>query len=143
MRLLMVASLLLAGPLSAQNIPRGFHAWWDSPLAANLNLSPDQIRQVKSTVHEFRPKLIDLRAQVQKAEIEVEDAFNDDNFDARQTGVAVERLIGARGDLGRAMAQLSLRLRAILTAAQWHELQQRSPARERLNRPGRPGRRQM
>jgi Spy/CpxP family protein refolding chaperone len=128
--------LLLALPAAAQ-LPRGFYAWWDTPVVRDLNLSEDQMRQIRSTVREYRIKLVDLRASLEKAEIEVEDAFNDDNFDSRRASEGIDRLASARGDLTRVFSQMSLRLRALLTADQWRELQKRRP--RVLNRPPQPG----
>ena len=34
--------------------------WWDRPIAQNLNLSPEQQKQIQATVREFRDRLIEL-----------------------------------------------------------------------------------
>src|SRR5271157_5129026 len=127
MRSLWLAVVLAALPVAAQQIPGNSWAWWSSPVVRDLNLSPEQIQKVHTTVREYRPRLIDLRAAVQKADLDVEDAFNDENFDARHATEAVDRLLEARSELGKTLAQLSLRLRAGLTADQWRELQRRKP----------------
>ncbi len=123
----LVILLLLALPLLAQP-PRGFFNWWDSPIAKDLNLSDDQTRQIRGIVKEYRLKLIDQRAAVQKAEAEMEDVFNEDALDQRRANDSIERLITARGDLTRSFTQMSLRLRSVLTADQYRELQKRRPA---------------
>ena len=126
-------------------MPRGQFAWWDSPVVKDLNLSKEQLQKVQTTVHDSRGKLIDLHAAVQKAELDVEDAFNADNFDTKRATEAVERLAAARAETGKALAQLSINLRAVLTADQWRELEKRRRGRMegmgRMNmRPGaRPG----
>ena len=127
MRALWLAFLLSAVPVAAQHVPANSWAWWASPVVRDMNLSPDQLQKIRATVREFRPQLIDLRANAQKAELDVEDAFNDDNFDAKRATDAVDRLLTARSELGKTLAQLSLRLRASLTAEQWRELQKRKP----------------
>jgi Spy/CpxP family protein refolding chaperone len=127
MRCLWLAVVLAALPVAAQQIPSNSWAWWASPVVRDLNLSPEQIQKVHNTVREYRPRLIDLRAAVQKADLDVEDAFNDENFDAKRATEAVDRLLEARSELGKTLAQLSLRLRAGLTADQWRELQRRKP----------------
>jgi len=120
--------LIVALPLLAQP-PRGYFNWWDSPIVKDLNLSEDQTQQIRGIVKEYRVKLIDQRAAVEKAEIEMEDAFNEELFDQRRAGDALERLISARADLTRSFTQMSLRLRSVLTAEQYRELQKRRPAR--------------
>jgi len=131
MRALWLAVVVAALPVAAQQIPSNSWAWWASPVVRDLNLSQDQIQKVHATVREYRPRLIDLRAAVQKADLDVEDAFNDENFDARRATEAVDRLVAARTELGKALAQLSLRLRAALTSDQWRELQKRKPQNQK------------
>jgi Spy/CpxP family protein refolding chaperone len=126
MRRLALLVCMLGVPLLAQP-PRGFFPWWDSPVAKDLNLSEDQTKQIRSVVREYRSKLIAQRAAVEKAEGEFEDQFNDDLFDQRRAGDALERLITARGDMTRSLSQMTLRLRAVLTADQYRELQKRRP----------------
>jgi Spy/CpxP family protein refolding chaperone len=138
--------------------PRGYFPWWDSPLARDLNLSEEQRKQVREVVRDYRNKLIDARSAVEKAEGDVEDLFNEDQIDTRRTGEAVEKLAAARADLTRVFAQMSLKLRTILTPQQWQELRKRRAEKPRLKqglqpkqpqtgerplRPNRLGRRQV
>ncbi|MBI5282718.1 MAG: periplasmic heavy metal sensor [Candidatus Solibacter usitatus] len=118
--------LFLGLPVLAQP-PRGFFPWWDSPLARDLNLSEDQSRQIRNIVKEYRTRLIDLRAGVEKAETELEDQYGEDLFDQRRATESIERLVTARGELTRALSLMSLRLRGVLTTEQYRELQKRRP----------------
>ncbi len=126
MKRLVVTLFVLTVPLLAQQ-PRNFFAWWSSPVVKDMNLSAEQTRQIQTIVREYRTKLIDQRAAVEKAEVELEECYNDDAFDLRRATDAMERLITARGDLTRNLTQMSLRLRALLTADQYRELQKRRP----------------
>jgi Spy/CpxP family protein refolding chaperone len=100
-------------------------AWWDSPIAQNLNLTPEQQKQIRGTVREFRDRLIEQRAGVQKAEAGFMDFLNDDQVNEAKAKEAVDKLVAARGDLMRSVSLMSLRLRAVLTPQQWQELQRR------------------
>lgn len=126
MRMMLALALFACSALMAQP-PRGFYNWWDSPVAKDLNLSDDQTRQIRSVVREFRTKLIDARASVEKAEAEVEDAFNEDSLSQSKANDAIERLVAARSELTRSLSQMSLRLRSVLSSEQWTELQKRRP----------------
>jgi Spy/CpxP family protein refolding chaperone len=126
MKRVAVFLFVLGLPLLAQQ-PRNFFAWWSSPVVKDMNLSADQTHQIQTIVREYRTKLIDQRAAVEKAEVELEDCYNDDAFDLRRSSDAMERLITARGELTRNLTQMSLRLRALLTADQYRELQKRRP----------------
>ncbi len=118
--------LLCVLPAAAQN-PRGLFNWWDSPIARDLNLTESQRDQIRGTVRDYRGKLIDLRAAVEKAEIEVEDAFNTETLDQQRATAAIDRLANARGDMIRVFSQMSLQMRTVLTQEQWRELQRRRP----------------
>ncbi len=141
MQLICLMALAAVLPVAGQNMHREAFNWWDSPVVKDLNLSPEQLQKVQSTVHDSRSKLIDLHAAVQKAELDVEDAFNADNFDLKRASEAVDRLSAARAEAGRSLAQLSVHLRAVLSTEQWRELQKRRPGLMQGMGPGnmRPG----
>jgi Spy/CpxP family protein refolding chaperone len=117
---------MFGAALAAQG-PRGSFAWWDSPVVRDLNLRDDQQQQVRAAVKEFRNHLVDLRGAVEKAEGELEDAFNEEKFDQRKAGEASERLASARAELTKSLSNLNIKLRSILTSEQWRELQKRRP----------------
>jgi len=119
-------ALLLSSTVFAQ-MPKGFYAWWAKPVVKNLNLSQSQKQQIHSTVQQFRVHLIDVRAEVAKAEIDLEDQFNRDPVDQQKANQAIERLITARTDLTRTLSQMSLKLRMVLNEQQWRELQRLRP----------------
>ena len=121
----------------AQPLP-GFFPWWDSPVARDLNLSDDQQRQIRGIVSEYRSKLIDARGTTEKAEGDLQDVFNEQSVDMRRGNEAIDRLVAARGEMTKIFSQMSLRLRAVLTAQQWQELQKRRPQRPPMGE-GPPG----
>jgi hypothetical protein len=119
-------ALLLSCAVFAQ-MPRGIYAWWSKPVVKNLNLSQPQKLQIHNTVQQYRVHLIDVRAEVAKAEIDLEDQFNRDPVDQQKANQAIERLIAARTDLTRTLSQMSLKLRMVLNEQQWRELQRLRP----------------
>lgn len=116
----------------------GMYPWWDGTIAKDLGLSEEQTRQIRATVGDSRSLMNQLRAAVETAEAELKDAMNEDPVDVRKANDAVERVVRARADLMRAVSQMSVKLRLILTSAQWQELQKREPQR-RMSRPPRVG----
>lgn len=129
-------ALLLASGLSAQ-MPRGIYAWWSRPqIARDLNLSPWQREQIRTTVQQYRPHLLNVRAAVNQAEQALAEQFNRNPVDPGKTNEAIERLVDARSDLTRTLTRLSLKLRLVLTEQQWQELQRRRPVEG--NEPGPP-----
>jgi len=119
--------LLACGSLPAQ-MPKSFYAWWGRPeIRRDLKLTNEQQRQIQATVKQYRPHLIDIRAEVNKAEIDLEAQFDHDPVDMPKANQAIEQLIAARSDLTRTLSQLSLKLRALLTEQQWQQLQRLRP----------------
>jgi Spy/CpxP family protein refolding chaperone len=118
--------LLIALPvLAAAQLPRGFFPWWDQPIAKDLNLTEAQSRDIKAAIREYRTKLIEQRAALEKAEVELQYLFDDDTVDAKKANQAIEDLATARLHLTRTFSQLFLQVRLVLTPQQWHELQRR------------------
>lgn len=118
--------LFTAGALFAQ-APPGYFNWWDSPIANDLNLSEDQKRQIRSIVQEYRDRLIDQRAALQKAELQFADLFAEQSPNPARVDTVIEQLVAARTELMRTMSRMTLRLRGVLTPEQFQELQKRFP----------------
>jgi Spy/CpxP family protein refolding chaperone len=127
---LIVVFLAGSTPLLAQ-VP-GMWNWWDGPIAQDLDLSEEQKKQIRAIVRESRDRLIQSRGAVEAAEAELKDEMNEDKVDGRKAEAAIERVVKSRSELTRAVSQMSLKLRLILTPAQWQELQKRE------RRPGPP-----
>ncbi len=124
----MLRAVVLAVALStgaAAQLPRGFFPWWDQPIAKDLNLTATQSRAIKAAVHEYRAQLIEQRAALDKAEAELQYLFDEDSVDTRRANQAIEDLANARLKLTRTFSKLFLKVRVVLTAQQWHELQTR------------------
>jgi Spy/CpxP family protein refolding chaperone len=122
-----ILALILGGSLFAQ-MPKGFYAWWSKPvITRQLSLTNVQRQQIRITVTQFRPRLLEIRAEVSRAETDLQAQFDHDPVDEAKTNQAIERLIAARADLTRTLSQLSLKLRTVLTEQQWRDLQRLRP----------------
>src|SRR5271165_6023734 len=124
----LIIALVLACGLFAQ-MPRGFYAWWSTPVVRDLNLTKDQRQQIRATIQDYRPRLMQLRTELNDAEHDLEAEFNQDPLDNQKANKAIERLVAARSQLTRTLSHMSLTLRALLTEQQWRDLQRRRPAR--------------
>lgn len=102
--------------------------------ARDLNLSEAQQKQITAVCKESFKKVFDLRETVNKAEAELQSAFDESPVDQAKSNNAIERLVAARSDLFRATSQMDLKIRAVLTDEQWQQLK----VHERRG-PGRPG----
>jgi Spy/CpxP family protein refolding chaperone len=125
MTIRILALVLVSAVLAPAQLPRGFFPWWDQPIAKDLNLSDAQRKEIREAIREYRTRLIEQRAALEKAEVELQYLFDDDAVDAKRANQAIEDLALARLNLTRTFSQLFLRVRLVLTPQQWHELQKR------------------
>ena len=138
-------AVMAIAPVFAQppRPPMAAQDWWDSRLAVNsLNLTDAQTRQLSSIQSAYVGRLMDLREAVNKAERNLDDVFNQPTLDELKAEAAVDQYANARDNLTRALSQLSLKMRAVLTADQWQELVNRQngrPGRGPLSGRGRRG----
>ena len=121
--------LAVTPALHAQG-PRGggFFPWWDSPIANGLELTDAQRTQIRLVTGDFRGRMMEVRDAVRKAENDLDAVFNEDSVDQRRGSEAIDRLTKARAEMTKAVAEMSLRMRSVLTPQQWQELRQRERA---------------
>jgi Spy/CpxP family protein refolding chaperone len=99
--------------------------WWERPVVRDLGLTEEQNARVRVIVRESRDRLIQLRGAVDSAEAALSDEMSEEKVDPKRAEAAIERVVATRSELMRAIAQMSLKLRLILTSAQWQELEKR------------------
>jgi Spy/CpxP family protein refolding chaperone len=128
--------LAVAPALHAQGSRGGFFPWWDSPIANGLELTDAQRTQIRSVTGEYRGKMMEVLDAVRKAESDLDAVFNEDSVDQRKGSEAIDRLTKARAEMTKAVAEMSLRMRSVLTPQQWQTLRQREQA-ARLENAGR------
>ncbi|PYV15934.1 MAG: hypothetical protein DMG07_08715 [Acidobacteria bacterium] len=126
MTVLRVLVLLSTVAVARAQVPAMF-PWWEGPIVRDLGLSEAQKKQILQTVDESRDRMAELRAAVVSAENAFRDEMNANQVDTRKAEDAIEKLVAARGDLMRAISQMSLKLRQVVTPEQWQELQKRQP----------------
>ncbi len=119
----MVAQQAAAGgPLMGLGL-RG--KWWDRPmLVQRLGLTQEQRERMNGILQQHRLHLVDLRANLQKAEIELEPLVNADEPDDAAIMQEVSKVAEARAELEKANARLLLDIRHQLTPPQWQQMRQ-------------------
>ncbi|MGA8025676.1 MAG: periplasmic heavy metal sensor [Bryobacteraceae bacterium] len=122
-RALLVLCLAAASCASAQN--RANFPWWNSPVVADLGLSPAQSQRIRQIVRSYRARLLDARNNVQKAEGDLEDLLNDPAVNVEAAKPVIERLAVARANSSRVFLEMSVQLRSVLTFDQWRQLVRR------------------
>lgn len=105
--------------------PRGDHGrWWNDPqMVQKLKLTDDQRKAMDAILLEHREKLIDMRANVEKAELGMEPLMHDDQPNEGKILAQIDRVAQARAELEKANARFLLAIRGKLTPDQWKQLQ--------------------
>lgn len=107
--------------------------WWNNPtVIEKLKLSDDQRREMDTILLDHREKLIDMRAAVEKAELQLEPLVGADQPNEGQILAQIDKVAQARAELEKANARFLLALRAKLTPEQWNNL--KSMRTERMER---------
>jgi Spy/CpxP family protein refolding chaperone len=104
---------------------RGEHGrWWNNPkIIEKLKLTDDQRKAMDQIYQEHREKLIDLRGNVEKAEIEMEPLVRADQPNEQAVLSQIDKVAQARAELEKANARFLFALRAKLTPDQWKQVQ--------------------
>lgn len=111
------------------DVPLG--RWWDRPaVAQELALSSEQKAKLEQLTTERLKAMIDARAAVQKAEVELRLLADKDPLDVRRLREAFAAMQQARQRLEAERFELLLAVRQTLTQEQWQKL--RKVARQRL-----------
>jgi Spy/CpxP family protein refolding chaperone len=105
--------------------PRGDNGrWWNSPkVVEKLKLTDDQRKAMDQILLQHRETLIDLRGNVEKAELLMEPLMKDDQPNETKILAQIDKIAWSRAELEKANARFLLALRGKLTPEQWKQLQ--------------------
>ncbi len=107
------------GPMNSGN--RG---WWNnSSTIERLKLTDDQRKAMDAILLQHREKLIDLRADLQKAELALQPLMGADTPNDAAIIAQIDKVVQARAELERANARFLLAIRDKLTVEQWKQIQ--------------------
>ena len=134
---LLFASLASAA-IAVPDLPEG--KWWKRPrIAAAINLTSDQGSRIDEIFSRARPLLIDLKADLEKKQGELQDSLEDANADRRAVAARVDAVEDARAELQKARILMILDVKQVLRPEHWDRLvrMQQDFRRERRERFGR------
>ncbi len=98
--------------------------FWNNPrIVEKLKLTDDQRKAMDGILQDHRVTLIDLRANVEKAEIEMEPLMRADDPNETAILAQIDKIAQARAELEKANARFLLAIRSKLTAEQWKQVQ--------------------
>jgi Spy/CpxP family protein refolding chaperone len=134
----------LEGP--EMRLPPG--TWWENPrVVEQVKLTPEQQAAIADLVYDHARTMIDLKAAVEKAELELKVRVDRSDLVPDQVRAAFRAFQAARSALENERFEMLLGVRLQLSPEQWDELQAlhrevrrnlADRADRRLGRPGQP-----
>jgi Spy/CpxP family protein refolding chaperone len=101
--------------------------WWKNyATAQSLGLTPEQQRRMDDVFQQYRLRLIDLNAALEKEEVTLEPLVGAEPLDESKAAAQIDRVAQARAELEKANGRMLLGLRKQLTPEQWGRLNQGS-----------------
>jgi Spy/CpxP family protein refolding chaperone len=101
-----------------------FGTWWkNSEVVKELQLTDAQVKQIGQAFLDYRLKLIDLRADVERQETKLQPLLEADQPNEQQVGSQVDALLAARAKLEKTNTMMMLAIRRVLSVDQWKKLQ--------------------
>jgi len=111
-------------PLERSLGPGPAGRWWnDTAMVEKLGLSEDQRKNMDDILLQHRERLIDLRATLEKSELDLEPLMSADTPNESQILAQIDKVAQARAELEKANARFLLAIRAKLTPDQYRQLQ--------------------
>lgn len=102
----------------------GGRGWWNNPrMIERLKLTDDQRKAMDAILLQHREKLVDLRANLDKAELAMEPLMSADTPNDAAITAQIDKVVAARAELERANSRFLLAIRDKLTADQWKQIQ--------------------
>ncbi len=135
--ILLLATLSAPVLAGSPDLPEG--KWWKHPrVAAEINLTTDQVRVIEDIFARVRPKLIDGKAELEKRQGALQEAI-ESNVDRRDISEKIEEVERARAELQKTRILMVLDMRQALKPEQWERLtrMREEHRRERRERYGR------
>jgi Spy/CpxP family protein refolding chaperone len=96
---------------------------------AKLDLSARQKEQIQGIRQEQQRRMIQMRADIQKASLDLREMMRSENPNRSRIDAAIDRLAGLRADAHKARVATHLEVRSVLTEEQRRKL--REPSTER------------
>ena len=98
--------------------------FWNNPnVVKQLTLTDDQRKAMDGILQDHKMKLIDLQANLQKAEVTMGPMMKADTPDQKAIEAQIDRVVMARAELEKANARFLLDIRMQLKPDQWKQLQ--------------------
>jgi Spy/CpxP family protein refolding chaperone len=123
--LMIIVFLAMVAPLAANdfNLPPG--KWWeDERVVSRIGLTEEQQGQIREVVFVHARRMIDLKADVDKAGLDLASSVDQKVFDPAPVRAAYAAFQTARQKLENERFEMLLEVRQILTYEQWQKIEE-------------------
>jgi Spy/CpxP family protein refolding chaperone len=124
----LIAGLFLLAATAAGQLLPGWviGSWWKhQDVIERLSLTSDEQKKIDDVFQQYRVKLIDHTAALEREEVIMEQLMAADPLDAAKVRPEIDRVAEARAQLEKTNANMLLQMRMALTREQWESLQAR------------------
>ena len=127
--LVIIAALFIAASAQAQD-----GKWWKRPrIAQALGLTSQQSAELEKIFAKSRPKIIDLKADLEKKQFAYQQAMTAEKVDRKEVEALIEAREQARAQLQKELSLMELDMRQVLTPEQRDKAEAlRAQLRQRL-----------
>jgi Spy/CpxP family protein refolding chaperone len=133
--LMIIAVIAVAGPLAANDFDLPPGKWWESPrMVDHIGLTDEQQDQIRGIVFQHARRMIDLKADVDKAGLDLAESVDQRDFDPAPVRAAYAVFQTARHKLENERFEMLLEVRLVLTYEQWEKIEE-IKQRMKQNRP--------
>lgn len=104
--------------------PQELGKWWkNSEIVKRLQITESQVKQIEQIFLEHRLKLVDLRAELERRELQLKPLMEIDQPDEAKVLAQTARIAAARAELEKANTSMMLAIRRVLSVEQWKKLE--------------------
>lgn len=121
---ILIAIVLMSGWLAASDIDLPAGRWWENErLIERIGLTSDQRQQISDLVYDHAHRMIDLNANVKRAELDLAKLVGQPQFAPDSVRAAFADFQRARQALERERFEMLLSVRGVLSSEQWLQIQ--------------------
>ena len=127
MKKLLVLLVVLAAvsPVAANEFDLPPGRWWeDQRIVDRVGITEEQQAQIREVVYERARHMIDLKATVDKAGLDLASSVDQQDFDPAPVRDAYARFQTARHELENERFEMLLEVRQLLTYEQWQKIEE-------------------
>jgi len=138
--LIIIVFLAVVAPLAANDFDLPPGKWWeDQRLVSRIGLTEEQQEHIRDVVFTHARRMIDLKADVDKAGLDLASSVDQEDFDPAPVRATYAVFQTARQKLENERFEMLLEVRQVLTYEQWQKMEEIKRRIKQMRSERRPG----